>query len=106
MRVQTYLLGGIFCRLCGGSSKLSPSMESIESDRVSGSGLTPCPPVAAEAVAVGLGRVAVDIRGAPLEVAPTGLLAPPHSIIRFLTTAFLKSVSTLKQQRTDLVRTR
>ena len=97
VREQTCLLGGIFCRLCGGSSKLSPSMESIESDRVNGSGLLTPWPVAAEAVAVGLGRVAVDIMGAPLELAPTGLLAPPHSIIRFLTTVFLKSVSTLKK---------
>ena len=28
-----YLFGGIFWRDCGGSSRLSPNMESIESDR-------------------------------------------------------------------------
>ena len=70
-------------------------MESIESDLVSGSGLA-----AAGSVADGLkvagwgGGVGVGAVPGP----PRGLMAPPpHSIIRFRTTALRRSVSTLQK---------
>ena len=68
-------------------------MESIESDRVISGSVAGTAAVVAVALVVALGRVTDDTIGD----GPTGLLAPLHSMfIRFLTTAFLKSVSTLQ----------